>query len=163
MTCVTSKSFLLLADPGSLTTPRLSAFAVNFFPLLTHTHTTSKTPSTSRKQPRIQEALRTMATHDLQLVTPSDTTIEALSSAVASMDLSNPTETVEPALAVPRTPASLLTLPPELRLEIFHELLYLTPQGISNMDTAHHPSRLTGEFFMLSGITIVSLHPRHCC
>jgi hypothetical protein len=89
--------------------------------------------------------------------------MEALSSAVASLDLSNSTETVEPALAVSRTPASLLILPPELRLKIFHELLYLVPQGTSNTDTAHHLSCLNREFFMLFGIAVVSLLTRHCC
>jgi hypothetical protein len=143
-----------LADPRSLTTPRLSAFAVNFFPLLTHTHTTSNTPSTSERQPRTQEPLLTIVTHDLQLVTPSDTTMEALSSAIASMDMSNFTETVEPALAVSRTPASFLTLPRELRYRIY-ELLPLIPQGVVNVDNRQHSTRSFDKSPMLGGTTFV--------
>jgi hypothetical protein len=95
-----------------------------------------------------------MATHDLQLVTPSDTTMEALSSAVASMDLSNSTETVEPALAVSRTPASFLTLPRELRYRIY-ELLPLVPQDVVNVDNRQHSTRSFGKSPMLGGTTFV--------
>jgi hypothetical protein len=102
-----------------------------------------------------------METRDLQLVTASDTTMEALSSAVASMDLSNPTETVEPALAVLRTPASLLTLPRELRDKIY-ELLPLSPQSIVNVVIRGRLDRIFGKFPMLASITFVSQFWRHC-
>jgi hypothetical protein len=114
-----------------------------------------------------------MATHDLQLVTPSDTTMEAPGSAVALLDLSADAETAESPLTAPRTPASFLALPLELRIEIYR-LLHLVPQGdiqvrscrkpcfsdqgIIDVRKGFGPYHLDGKLIMLSGMTYVSLH-----
>jgi hypothetical protein len=113
-----------------------------------------------------------MATHDLRLVTLSDTTMEAPSSAVALSDLATDAETAESPLTAPRTPASFLTLPLELRTEIYR-LLHLVPQGDIQVRARHQPSfdggiidvrkgfgpyHLDGKPIMLAGMTYVSLH-----